>query len=426
MPAIHNDTEITRHIEQLFRKESGRLVAVLTRVFGSENLDLAEDVVQDALMEAIRQWPYKGIPDNPSGWLFTVARNKALNIVNRDKGKRVIVTDMASYLHSGWTIEPAFDFIFSEKEILDDQLRMMFTCCYEEISKDSQVALILKTLCGFGIHEIAKAFLTTEENINKRLKRARHTIRENHISFIVPIGAELEKRLEAVLETIYLLFNEGYSASSGDTVIRYELCNEAIRLAEIIVIHPVIRQKSLVEALLALMYLNASRFNARLDAGGNILTMEEQDRSLWDASFMEKGYLYLKQSATAEKLSTYHILAAISSKHCFAGDYHSTDWQAILYLYDKLMEIDNSPVILLNRAVALSRAVHVNIAIEELENLKNHSSLSTYYLYYSTLAEFYLQVNAVPSAIACYEKAIDLAPMEAEKDLLKKRLARCR
>jgi RNA polymerase sigma factor (sigma-70 family) len=230
----------------------------------------------------MNHWTYKGVPDNPSAWLFRVAKNKALTLLNREKYKRQYASDVAHYLQSEWTAEPALRHLFSEQEILDDQLRMIFTCCHPAISTDSQVALALKTLCGFTIPEIAKAFLTSEEDINKRLVRARQKIREDKIPFEVPQGKALEQRLGAVLQTIYLLFNEGYSASGGNGLIRYELCEEAIRVAEIIEAHSAIQNKSNVYALLALMQLNASRFKSRQDSEGNLLTMAEQaERSVW-------------------------------------------------------------------------------------------------------------------------------------------------
>ncbi|HEY4155504.1 MAG TPA: sigma-70 family RNA polymerase sigma factor, partial [Puia sp.] len=200
---MNGQAEVNRLIDHLFRQESGKIVSVLTRIFGSENLELAEDVVQDSLVEAIRQWDEKGIPDNPVGWLFRVAKNKALRIVNREKYKRRYVSEVVHLLQSEWTARPAADHLFSENEILDDQLRMMFTCCHPSVSPDSQVALILKTLCGFSISEIASAFLGTEENISKRLVRARQKIRENRVLFEVPAGGDLKARLQTVMETIY-------------------------------------------------------------------------------------------------------------------------------------------------------------------------------------------------------------------------------
>jgi RNA polymerase sigma-70 factor (ECF subfamily) len=423
---LTEQAEINLLIDHLFRHESGKLVSILTRIFGTENLDLAEDVVQDSLIEAIKQWTYKEIPHNPSAWLFKVAKNKALNIINREKYKRQYSSEFAHFLQSEWTAEPALDHLFSKQEIEDDQLRMIFTCCHPSISPDSQIALALKTLCGFSISEIAKAFLTTEENINKRLVRARQKIRDDKIPFEVPQGKDLEKRLQTVLETIYLLFNEGYSASSGEDLIRFEVCEEAIRLTEMIAVHSSIQHKSNVYALLALMQLNASRFKARQDDEGNILTLEKQDRSLWNYTLMEKGFLNLEKSTSEEQISIYHILASISAYHCSAINYKATDWKSILALYDRLIQIDNSPIVLLNRAIAVSKVSGAEKAIAELDQIKNSVALKTYHLFYSTMGELYIELNQFSKAIEAIEKAIELAPLQNEKLLLQRRLAFCR
>jgi len=417
---------INQLIDHLFRHESGKMVAVLTRIFGPTNMELAEDVVQDSLVEAIKHWTYKGIPSNPSGWLFRVAKNKALNIINRNKYKTQYSADVAPLLQSVWTIEPAVDHLFSEQEILDDQLRMMFTCCHPSITADSQVALILKTLCGFSIHEIARAFFTTDENINKRLVRARQKIKESELLFEVPAGKALLKRLQTVLEAIYLLFNEGYSASAGSSVIRYEVCGEAIRLAEIITRHPAITDTSDVYALLALMQLNASRFKARTDEHGNIVTLQQQDRSSWDFSLMKNGFINLEKSVTSGGVSMYHILASISSYHCCAVDYQSTDWQSILVLYDKLLLLDGSPVVHLNRAVALAKVAGVEEAVTVLKGLQNTTAIASYYLFHSIQAEFYMELGRPHEAAEMFEIAIKLAPLAAEKALLKSRLEACK
>ena len=419
-------TSVTGLIDDLFRHETGRLISVLTRIFGPENLEMAEDVVQDSMIEALHQWSERGVPGNPSGWLFRVAKNKALNIVNREKYKRRYSSDVIHFLHSEWTAEPALNHIFSEQEIMDDQLRMIFTCCHPSLSADSQVALTLKTLCGFTVPEIAKAFLTTEENIKKRLVRARQKIRNEKLPFNVPAGAQLGSRLQAVLETIYLLFNEGYSASKGSELIRYELCGEAIRLTEIICTYEKLQDKSTVYALLALMYLNASRFKSRTDDTGNIFTMAEQDRSLWDRSFIQKGLQELEKSPSSIDLSIYHILATISAYHCAAPDFASTDWTSILLLYDKLAEVDHSPLVLLNRAIALSKVNGVYRAIEELEKIEHDPAIVSYHLFYSTQAEFYLQTNNLQKAAKSIEKAISLSALEAERSLLRKKLELCK
>jgi RNA polymerase sigma factor (sigma-70 family) len=422
---VQENIKINQLVDHFFRHESGKMISVLTNIFGTENLDLAEDVVQDSLIEAIRQWQYKGIPDNPSAWLFRVAKNKALNIINREKYKRQYSREASHFLQSQWTAETALEHLFSEQQIQDDQLRMIFTCCHSSIKPDSQIALALKTLCGFSIPEIAKAFLTTEENINKRLVRARQKIREDKIPFEVPRGKELERRLQTVLETIYLLFNEGYSASKGDEIVRYELCEEAIRLSEIITAHPGIQVKSNVYALVALMQLNASRFKARQDSDGNILILEEQNRLLWNYALMEKGFVSLEKSMKDDALSIYHILAMISGYHCSSSNYESTDWKSILSLYDILLQMDNSPVVLLNRAIALSKLSGAETAIMELKKLEGATSLKSYHLFYSTLGILYIENCQFNEAIPILQKAIGMAPLPAEKSLLQKKLDQC-
>lgn len=416
--------EVTKLVDHLFRHETGKLTSVLTRIFGAHHIELAEDVVQDALLEAIKIWNYKGLPENPTAWLYKVAKNKALNIVNREKYQKEYSENVSHFLKSAWTTNAALENLFSDTEIHDDQLRMMFTCCHPSISADSQVSLTLKTLCGFSIPEIARAFLTTDENINRRLKRARQTIRENSIAFEVPEGRHLEARLDAVMQTIYLLFNEGYSASKGNDLIRYELCDEAIRLAELLVDSPAIKEKSNVCALLALMYLNSSRFLARQDKEGEIITMAEQDRSVWDKNLMQKGFYFLDQS-TSDSISVYHVLATISAYHCSAIDFKSTDWISILALYDKLLLIDPSALVLLNRAIAFAKVNGENKAIEELKKIESYPALQTYHLYHSTLAEFCIQSGLFKEATVSLNRAIELAVLKAEKELLQKKLNLC-
>ena len=415
---------IPRLVDHLFRHESGKLVSVLTRIFGIENLDLAEDVVQDSLVEAMTHWEYKGIPDNPSAWLFRVAKNKALTIISREDHKRKYISSVVHLLRSELTAEPALNHLFSEEEIQDDQLRMIFTCCHPSLSPDSQIALALKTLCGFSIPEIARAFLTTVDNINQRLKRARQSIREASIPFDIPSGKELDKRLDAVLETIYLLFNEGYSASQGNDLIRYELCEEAIRLAQIVAAEKTIQQKENVEALLALMFLNASRFSARQDSEGGLLTMEEQDRGLWDGQLRAIGLYHLHEASRNSSLSIYHILATISAQHSLAPDYASTDWNSILSLYDILITLDSSPLTRLNRSIAVARVKGPGEALAELETISSNPAIDKYYLFHATRAEFLTQAGEHTAAATALEKAIRLAPLSSIKELLTKRLSR--
>ncbi len=411
---------ISEEVEQLFKQEYGKLVSILTKTFGPSNIELAEDVVQEAMMEALNQWTEETIPNNPVGWIYKVARNKALNILNRDKYKREHASELSHSLRE-LENEPAFERIYTDKEIADDQLRMIFTCCHPAISSDSQVALTLKTLCGFSIPEIAKAFLSNEENINKRLVRARKMIKDANVAFEVPSGQELEQRLPSVLETIYLLFNEGYDASSGDQSIRYELCEEAIRLAEIIVSNPTV-ESSNSYALLALMTLNVSRFDSRTDESNNLLDLESQDRSKWNQDLIKKGLYYLEFAAAQREISIYHILATISAHHCTATTYESTDWESILSLYDMLIEIDKSPIVQLNRVIVLSKVSDPKTALKQLNNIKNNSVFQSYLPYYTTRAELHFENNEVSLAIDLLNQALKLTKKEQHKTLINNRL----
>lgn len=413
---LKSETDISDKIDHLFRHEYGKLVSVLTSVFGTSHIELAEDVVQEAMLEALHKWSYSGVPDNAVGWIYQVAKNKAVNLVKRENFKNQKIPEVQHRLMSEQNSASFSETIFTDKEIADDQLRMIFTCCHPAISPDSQIALTLKTLCGFSIPEIAKAFLTTEENINKRLVRARKTIRKANVVFEVPVGKELEDRLSSVLEAIYLLFNEGYSSSTGHEFIRYEVCEEAIRLAKIIAANPTIASSN-TYALLALMTLNASRFKSRLDVLNNIIGLEHQDRSLWDQDLIKNGLYYLEFAAAQNEVSIYHILATISAQHCTARTYDSTDWESILSLYDMLVEIDKSPLVRLNRAVALSKTAGPAEALRALSSIKDSTEFSGYLPYYTTKADLHFQNQEVRIAIQLLHQALKL-PLEKKNKTL--------
>lgn len=414
--------DIAPLVDHLFRREAGKIVSVLVRHFGIAHLKSAEDAVQDALLEATQIWPYRGVPDNPPAWLFRVAKNKMINVLKRGRLGRNLAERLAGPEDEGdhWN--------FSEPEILDDTVRMLFACCHPAISADSQVALALKTLCGFGIPEIARAFLSSEENINKRLVRARQKLREAKISLDLPAGAELEARLDAVLEIIYLLFNEGYSASKGEDLIRFELCGEALQLAAILKNSPILPEKSKIHALLALMQLNAARFPARQDESGNALTLAEQNRSLWRRDLIAQGVANLEKSMSdkGDGPSAYYILAAISACHCLASDFTATDWPAILDLYDRLVEIDPSPLVLLNRAVAVARVQGPETALRELESLGKEAVVAAYPLYHATRASLLEDLGHFSEAAQGYEQALILSVSPAERAALQKKLSACR
>lgn len=416
--------EVNKLVEHLFRHESGRIVAALARIFGPGQLEMAEDVVQESLAEAIDTWPYGGIPENPSGWLFRVARNKALNLVKRDAVRRRIEPDLARLLESEWTREPTLNHAFSEPQIQDGQLRMLFVCCHPSLSPDSQVALALKILGGFSIEEIARAFLSKYDTINRRLVRARKQLKKVDVPFDVPLGPDWDQRVDSVLETIYLMFNEGYQAISGDEVIRYDLCLEAIRLGNLLANDPRLRDAASVHALLALMILNVSRFRARTNADGGPVDLAEQDRTLWDASLMARGFDHLERASTGESITKYHILAAISACHCSAPVFEQTDWSRILTLYDHLLVLDASPMVRLGRAVAVRYASSPQAALRILASLENDPILARHHLLHATKAALLSDIGEVDRAATTYRKAIALCPSGQERKGIEARLER--
>jgi RNA polymerase sigma-70 factor (ECF subfamily) len=407
-----------RVVERLFRDEWGKMVATLTRIFGIEHLTLAEDVVQEALARALQTWPFYGIPENPSAWIMRVSRNLALDHARRASLFRHKEADIAAFLEPTETGDPVFD----ETEIQDDRLRMIFACCHPQVPQDAQVALALKTLCGFDTAEIASAFLSSEAAVAKRLTRAKQRIREAQIPFEIPTGAELPSRLEGVLQTLYLLFNEGYKASGGERLVREELCREAIRLATLVAGHPACERPE-VHALLALMLLNAARLPARTDAEGNLLLLEDQDRSRWDRGMIARGMRHLAKSASGDAAGAYHLQAGIAACHCVARDYASTDWPHILSLYDQLLDLDASPVIALNRAVALANVHGPQAGLDAAQALI--AELEPYYLLHVVLGELESRLGRDSAATAHFQRALERASTPAERTFLAKKLSEC-
>jgi RNA polymerase sigma-70 factor (ECF subfamily) len=419
---VHASPEVSGVVEHLFRHEGAKMVAILTRIFGIEHLNLAEDVVQEALVRALQTWPFYGVPKNPSAWIMRASRNLALDVVRRRKVFQNKQADIIRMMdRDSATPEDA---IFSEDEISDDRLRLMFVCCHPAIPTEAQVALALKTLCGFSVAEIGHAFLTTEAAIAKRLTRAKLKIHQARIPFEIPTGRELEQRLDGVLQSLYLLFNEGYKASSGENLVREELCEEAIRLAELLVAHPAGNQPK-THALLALMLLNAARNPTRLDRDGNLLRLQEQDRTRWDKSMIARGMFHFAQSAMGDELSEYHLQAGIAACHCAARDYESTDWQKILSLYDRLIEFDQSPVVALNRAVVIANIRGPEAGLRAVRGVRDLNKLSSYYLLYAVLGEFEMQSGNLLTAAEQFRRSFELAETKSERAFLLTRLQRC-
>jgi RNA polymerase sigma factor (sigma-70 family) len=412
--------EVHQLADHLFRTEAAKLISVLTAHFGLDRLQLVEDVVQEALVRAIQSWPFYGVPKNPAAWLTQTAKNLALDQLRREKNFHEKQPQIITTIEN-WTLEPEESPAFDE-EIKHDRLRLMFACCHPLIPLESQTALALKTLCAFSPAEIAAAFLTSEAAVEKRLVRARQKIREHNIPFEVPSGPEAAPRLQAVHQTIYLLFNEGYKASSGDSLIRAELCAQAIQLATHLVGQPVGNQPS-THALLALMLLNASRLPARTDDAGNILRLQDQDRGAWDKAMIARGLRHLALAATGSEVTTYHLQAAITACHCTAPDFQSTDWSRILGLYDHLIQLDNTPITQLNRAVALAQVEGPKAALEVVELLAK--PLDDYYLHHAVLAELHIQLKNSTTASTHLERAIKLTRLNSERQFLQEKLRAC-
>ncbi len=414
--------EVFYVVEHLFRHEAGKIVATLTRIFGIEHLTLAEDVLQEALARALQTWPFYGVPKNPAAWIMRTARNLALDVVRRQKVFRDKEPEIIRLIEQ--ESSPHATSVFSEQEIADDRLRMMFVCCHPLIPAEAQVALALKTLCGFSATEISRAFLTTEAAIAKRLTRAKQKIREARIAFEIPAGEELVRRLQGVLQTLYLMFNEGYKASSGDRLVREDICSEAIRMTSLLAQHPAGNQP-VTHALLALMLMSAARIPARIDDEGNLLRLQEQNRSCWDQAMMARGMFHFSQSAAGGEVSPYHLQAGMAACHCAATDYRSTDWPRILSLYDRLLEFDDSPVVALNRAVAVAQVQGPQAGIEAVNAISNLPSLETYYLLHAVLGEFQLRLNHAQAAAGHFRTALELAQIKSEQEFLAKRLQAC-
>ncbi len=345
------------------------MVATLTRIFGPRHLALAEDVVQEALVKALEQWPHRGIPENPSAWLIHVAKNRALDLLRREGSLALKADEIARAF-----TESRHD----DAEEMDDQLAMMFLCCHPDIPREGRLALTLKMVGGFGAGEIARAFLIQESAAAQRIVRAKRLIRECDLRFELPPPAQLAGRLDSVLETLYLMFNEGYT-NFGD------LAEESIRLARLVAGHPAAAAPQ-SDALLALMLLQSARSPARIDSNGDLFLLCDQDRGLWDRARISEGLRSLERSATGDRMTEYHIEAGIAAAHATARDFASTDWAHIVDLYDHLYSMNPSPVVALNRAVAISRWKGPAAGLDALASIENHPALARYHLLPATLA----------------------------------------
>ncbi|WP_199200171.1 RNA polymerase sigma factor [Adhaeribacter arboris] len=399
-------------VPHLFRTEYSKIVAVIGKFLGLEHLEIAEDIASETFIAALETWPYKGIPENSTAWLYAVAKNKAKNYLTRHHH---YTEKIAHKIKSTATQSPEINLDLSDQIIKDSQLQMLFAVCHPVIAPEAQISLALRFLGGFGIEEIANAFLTNKEVINKRLFRAKEKLREAKIQIELPPEAEIDNRLETVLTTLYLFYNEGYYSESRDVVLREDLCLEAMRLTYLLLQNEKTNQPA-VNALLSLMCFHASRFPARKDNNGEIILYQEQDETLWNKELISKGIYFLRQAAQGNKISKYHLEASIAYWHTIKAD-TPEKWESILQLYNQLLLLEYSPIAALNRTYALAKANNKQEALIQAEKLQ----LTHNPYYYTLLGELYLDIDTAKAKIY-YERAYTLAKTQTDKQTIQKKL----
>lgn len=403
-------------VTNLFRHEAGKMVAVLTRIFGLHNLQLAEDVVQEAFLKAMQVWKFDQMPDNPAAWLMQTARNKAIDVIRRQQYADQYSRELAGELTE---VESTITQFFHEDEIADSQLRMIFSCAHPLLKEEDRIALTLKTVSGFSAQEIAKSLLTNEAVVQKRLYRAKEFIRDSNIQFNIPVGKLLEERLDTVHAILYLIFNEGYNSVKADEIIRKDLCAEAMRLCKLLTEHRRCSQPATF-ALLSLMCFHAARFESRLNENNELVLLQQQDRSKWNKELIAIGYNYLNQSAAGQELSVYHIESAIAAEHCMASTFAETNWERMLCLYDLLLQAKPSATVKLNRAVVLAEMGNVTAAIESILSIEKIDQLiSSHYIYSAVLGDLYKRLSDAVKAKQYLQQAHDLTSSDAEKKLIR-------
>jgi RNA polymerase sigma-70 factor (ECF subfamily) len=416
-------SEVALSVDHLFRRHAGQMIATLTRILGVRNLDLAEDAVQDALVKALHQWPYHGVPDNPAAWIVQVAKNRALDRLRRrstwGRKQDVVVRELERLPRT------ALDEVTFPTELRDDQLQMIFVCCHPAISRDAQVALTLKLVGGFGVSELARAFLTRPGTMAQRLVRAKKALRTQAVTFEMPEGEALTRRLDPVLEVLYLMFNEGYGAAEGDALVRHDLCREAIRLTLEVCDHPLVGSPK-ADALAALLLFQGGRLATRADSAGDLLLMAEQNRSLWDREMLRQGVLLLARAGRGDALSTYHLEAEIAACHALARDYESTDWHRILQCYDALRRRNPSPVVAINRLVALAQVEGSEKALSQCVTLLAAPALESYYPAHAIHGELLAGAGDSSAAQAAFARAMELTASAPVRRFLERRAAQLR
>jgi RNA polymerase sigma-70 factor (ECF subfamily) len=410
--------------DHFFRREAGHLVSALTRIFGVHNLALAEDVVQDAFCRALETWPMRGVPDNPSAWLMATARNRALDVLRRQRTATTFAPELGRLLDSEWTLAPVVNDMLAADALQDSMLRMMFSCCHPRLSEPAQVALVLNILCGFSIDEIARACMIGQAAIEKRIQRGKSALAHSKRLFDTALPADFSDRLPAVQRALYLLFNEGYHGASPETPVRLELCNEAIRLVALLLRNPLGKTPA-TYALAALMSLTAARLPARTDFHGNLVPLYDQDRSQWDRTRVSEGIRLLELSASGSELTTYHLEAAMASVHAMARHTSDTDWRAIIGLYDQLMRLNPSPIVALNRAIAIAQQDGPERGIAEIQAIPDPDRLAAYPFYPAALGELEFRRGNDARAHEHFELALARARNPMERRFFEHRLAAC-
>jgi RNA polymerase sigma-70 factor, ECF subfamily len=404
--------ELSRTIETLYRSESGRILATLVRLLG--DLDVAEEAMHESFAAALDTWPKTGVPDNPRPWLISTARFKAIDGIRRRARFDNAQKDLALYLEARVDETP-----HEEEEIEDDRLRLIFTCCHPALAPEAQVALTLREVCGLTTEEIARAFLVPPATLAQRIVRAKTKIREARIPYEVPSPQELPERLGAALHVIYLVFNEGYSAAAGAEVTRAELTAEAIRLGRLLT---ELQPEPEVIGLLSLMLLQESRRAARTSPTGELILLEHQDRSLWNREQIAEGVALLKKALKSGRFGSYTLQAAIAAVHAEAESVAATDWRQVVALYDRLAQIQPSPVVGLNRAVAIAMRDGPEAGLALVDAVLAHGELANYYLAHSVRADMYRRLGRTAEARSSYEKALALTQQEPERQFLQKRI----
>ena len=424
-PEPHGSIEMADQLEHLFRHQSGKMISALTRILGVHNLALAEDIVQETLLKALQTWPFHPPVKKPEAWLMTAAKNKAIDTIRREKHRQKFAQAADPLLRTEWTLAATVGRSFSEDGMEDSQLRMMFVCCHPGLPRKTQIALTLRLLCGLGPGEIAAALLMTEAAVRKMLYRGKQQLRAARVTFEMPKHTERMARLDVVLTVLYLMFNDGYNASKNVSLIRKDLCADALRLTHLLCNHSQFRIPKVL-ALAALMCFHSARLPARVNQEGNQILLEQQDRRLWDQKMIAKGFQLLTASGSGEQLSSYHLEAGIAAVHCQAADFSLTDWERILGFYDQLVQCDPSPVVALNRAIALRYVSGPKAALRALRALEGQAQLQNYHRLPATLGEISCQLGDWKSGERYFATAFQQVSSPVERAFLQQKIEQCR